>query len=173
MPITTASYDTPACASLVREAASSKFCGRRVIAKPSVHGVGRQTNAMEPSRRRQTLPACTRPGSRRRLPASTDRWLCSETSNASKRPTPAREQPTSGASSRALPGARPHYADPLESVPTAYFPTGGLVDSLDARVDDPSARCAVRRGDDFPLAGFVGEAVANQKLHWEDLVVGR
>jgi len=61
------------------------------------------------------------------------------------------------------------HADPLGDVPTSYLPTGGLVDSLDARVGDPSARCAVRRGYDFPLASLVGEAIADLKLHREDL----
>jgi hypothetical protein len=77
------------------------------------------------------------------------------------------------ASSRALLGGRALHADAFESVPTSYLPTGGLVDSLDARVDDPSARCAVRRGDDFPLPRLVNEPVANLKLRRQDAAPGR
>jgi len=68
-------------------------------------------------------------------------------------------------------GRSPH-ADALGRVPTSYLPTGGLVDSLDAGVDDPSLRRAVRRGDHFPLPPLVGETVANPKINREDLVVG-
>src|SRR4029453_16461106 len=73
----------------------------------------------------------------------------------------------------ALLGGRPLYADALGVVPTSYLPAGGLVDSLDTCVAEPSARCAIWRRDDFPLAGLVGEAVANPKLHREDLRVAR
>src|SRR5215510_1315559 len=69
--------------------------------------------------------------------------------------------------------ARSRHADTLGRVPTSYLPTSGLVDSLDARVDDPSLRRAVRRGDHFPLPSLVGETVANPKLDWEDLGVAR
>jgi hypothetical protein len=69
--------------------------------------------------------------------------------------------------------ARPFHADPLGSVPTAYFPAGRLGDSLDPRVNDPSACGCVRLPDDFPLAGLVGEAIANPKLHRKDLGVAR
>jgi hypothetical protein len=72
-----------------------------------------------------------------------------------------------------FPGGRPLHADALGSVPTAYLPTGGLVDLLAARVYHPSARCVVRRGDDFPVAGPVRETIADLKLHREDLGVGR
>src|SRR5207249_11566296 len=65
------------------------------------------------------------------------------------------------ASSRAFLGSRPPHADALVSVPTSYFPTSRLVDSLDARVDDPSARCAIWRGDDFPLPARVGPTIAD------------
>src|SRR5215510_5574452 len=41
--------------------------------------------------------------------------------------------------------ARSRHADALGRVPTSYLPTGGLVDSLDARVDDRSPRRTVRR----------------------------
>jgi hypothetical protein len=77
------------------------------------------------------------------------------------------------ASSRALLGARPHHANALGSVPTSYLPTGGLVDSLDARVDDPVARCGIWRADDYPLPALIGEAVTDPKLHREDLGVAR
>src|SRR6266478_670970 len=46
----------------------------------------------------------------------------------------------------ALLGGRPLHTDALGLVPTSYLPTGGFVHSLDARVDDPSACCRVRRG---------------------------
>jgi hypothetical protein len=75
------------------------------------------------------------------------------------------------ASSLALLSARPPDADALGSVPIPNLPTVGLVDSLDTCVDDSSARCAVRRGDDFPFARLVGEAVADPKLHRENLGV--
>ena len=68
----------------------------------------------------------------------------------------------------ALLGGCPLHADALESVPISYLPTRGLVDSLDARVDDPSLRRAVRLPDDFPLAGLVGDAVADLKLYRQD-----
>ena len=58
-------------------------------------------------------------------------------------------------------GTRPYHADALDSVPTAYLPTGGLVDYLDACVDNPSARRGIWRGDDFPFASLVSEVVAN------------
>src|SRR3989442_11756046 len=58
----------------------------------------------------------------------------------------------------ALLGGRPLHTDALGLVPTSYLPTGGFVHSLDARVDDPSARRPVRRGDHFPLPGLVGDA---------------
>src|SRR4030095_14016259 len=70
-------------------------------------------------------------------------------------------------------GGRPLHADALGSVPTSYLPTGGLVDLLAARVYHPSARCVVRRGDDFPVAGPVRGRIADLKLHREDLGVGR
>src|SRR3989442_502025 len=69
----------------------------------------------------------------------------------------------------ALLGGRPLHADALGSVPTSYLPTGGLVDFLDARVHDPSARRAVRRGDHFPLPRLVRETIADLKLPWKDL----
>src|SRR5207244_9895045 len=68
----------------------------------------------------------------------------------------------------ALLGGRPLHADALGSVPTPYLPTGDLVDSLDARVDGPSLRRAVRLPDDFPLAGLVGDAVAGLTLRRQD-----
>jgi len=52
-------------------------------------------------------------------------------------------------------------ADTLGRVPTPYLPTSGLVDSLDASVEDPSPRRAVRRGGHLPLPPLVSEAVAN------------
>src|SRR2546425_6000747 len=73
----------------------------------------------------------------------------------------------------ALLGGRPLHADALGSVPTSYLPTGGLVDFLDARVHDPSARRAVRRGDHFPLPRLVREAIADLKLPWKDLAGSR
>src|SRR6266478_4120507 len=39
---------------------------------------------------------------------------------------------------------------------------------IDTRVDDPSARCAVRRGDHFPLPSLVNKPVANLKFHRQD-----
>jgi hypothetical protein len=65
-------------------------------------------------------------------------------------------------------GSRPLHADALESVPIAYLPTGGLVDSLNACVDDPSACCRVRLTDHLQLADLVGEPVADLKLHRKD-----
>src|SRR5262245_33742823 len=73
------------------------------------------------------------------------------------------------ASSLALLRGRPFHADALGSIPTSYLPSGRLVDSLDAGVYHPSAHCAVRRGDDFPVAGLVRETIANLKLHGKDL----
>ena len=58
-------------------------------------------------------------------------------------------------------GTHPYHADALDSVPTAYFPTGGLIDYLDARVDDPSTCRGIRWGDDFPFSDLVSEVVAN------------
>ena len=75
--------------------------------------------------------------------------------------------------SRAVLSSRSPHTDALGSVPISNLPTVGLADSLDARVNDPSASCAVRRGDDFAVARLVGEAVADSKLHREDLGVGR
>src|SRR4029450_7670018 len=69
----------------------------------------------------------------------------------------------------ALLGGRPFHADTLGSIPTSYLPTGRLVDSLAARVYHPPAHCAVRRGDDFPVAGLVRETIADLKLRWKDL----
>src|SRR6266446_9315083 len=68
---------------------------------------------------------------------------------------------------------RSRHVDTLELVPTSYLPARGLVDSLDTRVDDPSTRRAVRRGDHFPLPGLVGDVVANLKLHRQDAAPGR
>src|SRR5262249_41699240 len=70
-----------------------------------------------------------------------------------------------------LPGP-PLHADALAPVPPSYPPTGGLVDSLAASVDDPSPRRAVRRGDHFPLPPLVGEAGANPKFPRGGLVFG-
>ena len=77
------------------------------------------------------------------------------------------------ASSLARLVGRTLHADALGSVPISYLPTGGLINSLDARVDDPSACCRVRLPDDLPFARLVGEAVAHPKLHREDLGAGR
>jgi hypothetical protein len=71
-----------------------------------------------------------------------------------------------------LGGCSPH-TDALGSVPVSNLPTVGLVDSLDPRVNGPSARCRVRWSDDFPFAGLVRDAVADLKLHREDLGVAR
>src|SRR5262249_20630587 len=62
-------------------------------------------------------------------------------------------------------GGRALHTDALGRVPTSYLPTGGLVDSLDAGVDDPTLRRAVRRGDHFPFPPLVGETVANAEFH--------
>src|SRR5262249_28842675 len=84
-------------------------------------------------------------------------------------PTPPTEPHAAAvASSRALFGGRSPHADALGRVPTSYLPTGGLVDFLDARVDDPSAARRVRLPDDFPFAALVGHAVADLKLHRQD-----
>jgi hypothetical protein len=77
------------------------------------------------------------------------------------------------ASSLALLRIRSFHADAPGRVPVPDLPTVGLVDSLDPRVNGPSARCRVRLSDDFPFAGLVRHAVADLKLHREDLGVAR
>ena len=71
-------------------------------------------------------------------------------------------------------GRRPRlrHVDALERVPIPNLPTVGLADSLDPRVDDLSARCAVRRGDHFPLSSLVDKTIANLKLRRQDAAPG-
>ncbi len=72
------------------------------------------------------------------------------------------------ASSFAILGGRSPHADALGSVPIANLPTVGCADSLDARVNDPSAGCSVRRADHFPFSGLVRDTVAELKFHRQD-----
>jgi hypothetical protein len=72
------------------------------------------------------------------------------------------------ASRLALLGGRSPHTDALGSVPISYLPTVGLTDSLDTRVDDPAASCAVGRADYFPFAGRVRDVVADLKFHRQD-----
>src|SRR5713101_6942623 len=65
--------------------------------------------------------------------------------------------------------SRPH-ADALVSDPRPILHRGGLINSLDASVDTLAACGRVRSAGDFPLAGFVGEAVSDLEVHREDVV---
>ena len=65
------------------------------------------------------------------------------------------------------------HTDAREGVPTSHLRAGGLVDPLDAGVDDLSAGCAVRPTDDFPLASLVGEAIPDLELHRQNRARGR
>src|SRR6266581_8359706 len=71
-------------------------------------------------------------------------------------------------SSLALLGGRALHADPLVRAPGPELGGGGIADPLDAdtRVLPPGRR--VGPGDDLPLAGLVGEAIADLKLHRQD-----
>jgi hypothetical protein len=71
----------------------------------------------------------------------------------------------------ALLGVRALHADPLVRAPRPDLGGVGLSDLLDARVDVlPAVR---READDLPLAGLIGEAVAELKVHREDTRLGR
>jgi len=59
-------------------------------------------------------------------------------------------------------------ANALEGVPTSHLRASGLVDLLDTRVDDLSARGGVWPTDDFPRASLVRESVADLELHRQD-----
>jgi len=48
----------------------------------------------------------------------------------------------------------------------------GLPDSLDANASGLPTCRRICLADDFPLAGLVGEAVADLKLHREDAALG-
>src|SRR5262245_29635193 len=89
-------------------------------------------------------------------------------SSAPKQPTRAREQPTGGASSRALLGGHSFYADPLVRRPRTFVASRArLAGLLHCRVDDlPAMRGPGARGD-LPLTFLVGELVAELKLHRE------
>ena len=64
---------------------------------------------------------------------------------------------------------RPH-PDALVSDPRPIFHSGGLINSPDASVDTRAVRGQVRSAGDFPLAGFVGEAVSDLQVLREDVV---
>src|SRR4029453_13086454 len=68
----------------------------------------------------------------------------------------------------------------LEAVASSLVLLGGRALYAHGLADPPNANAGVfpgvrrvRAADDFPLAGLIGEAIADPKLHREDLGVAR
>jgi hypothetical protein len=76
------------------------------------------------------------------------------------------------ASSLALLGGRLPHGDLLVRAPRPQIGDVRLADPLNANVRGLATRCRVGPADDLSLAGLVGEAVADLKLHWEDAACG-
>src|SRR6266446_2459327 len=77
------------------------------------------------------------------------------------------------ASSVALLGGRTPHGDALVRAPGPYCGDGWIADPLDASMGGLAAHRRVRSVDDLPLAGLVGEAIADLKLHRQDLAASR
>jgi len=60
--------------------------------------------------------------------------------------------------------------DALVSSPRPIFRRGGLTNSPDASVDTLAARSRARSAGDLPLAGLVGESIADLEVYREDVV---
>src|SRR5262249_42692373 len=97
-----------------------------------------------------------------RTPTRTRRWP-----SRPRRAGTARRSPklAAFASSLALLGAGSLHADTLVRAPRSEVGGARLIDSLNADMRDLAADCRVRSADHFPLAGLVGEAVAELELH--------
>ena len=68
------------------------------------------------------------------------------------------------------PGATLHrscslHADTFMGAPGSQLGDGGRADPLDANAGGLATRRRVRSSDDFPLAAFIGQAVADLKIH--------
>src|SRR5712691_7693214 len=70
-------------------------------------------------------------------------------------------------------GGRTPHGDALVRGPGPYCGDGWIADPLDASMGGLAAHRRVRSVDDLPLAGLVGEAIADLKLHRQDLAASR
>src|SRR6266566_3965334 len=77
-----------------------------------------------------------------------------------------------GASSLALLGARALHADALVRAPDPDLGATGLAHPLNADAGVLPAGRRVRSAHHFPVAGLVGESVADLKLHRQDATLG-
>src|SRR2546425_8381881 len=71
-------------------------------------------------------------------------------------------------SSLALLGGRTPHADALVRAPRPQIGDVGLADPLHANVRGFPAGRRVRPTDDLPVAGLVGESIADPEVHWQD-----
>jgi hypothetical protein len=69
--------------------------------------------------------------------------------------------------------SRAPHLNALVSAPAAFLDDGGLIHPFDAHVRGLAAGGRVQSIDDFPLAGLVGDSVADLELHRPEARRGR